>query len=453
MRFAAWRIALAYLLLGSAWIIGSDRLLLRLGDDGFMLGQTTKGLLFVVLGSILIYVLAARELREKRTTAAERERLERRLAAAARFEAIGQLTGGIAHDFNNLITAISGNIDAYLGHDPPRGRPLDELREARRSADRAAELTRQLLAFGRRQVLRPERVDVNAVILDMEPLLTRLTGPAVETVLELDEGLRAVVVDPGRLEQVVMNLAINARDAMPDGGRLVIRTRNRHVDADTAQGFPFPFVPGDYVRLDVSDTGVGIGEEIQHLIFEPFFTTKPKDVGTGLGLSTVYGIVKQSGGYVTVTSRPGEGSTFHVFLPMTSEAPTTPPEPTPAEEQPRATGTETVLVVEDDMAVRSLVMRVLQKRGFAVLEAMDGREALEVLKEAERRIDVLITDAVMPEMTGTELIEAARASHPRMRTLLISGYTEGEFNVGSPYLAKPFTPDQLVTRVREVLDA
>lgn len=449
----ALRIALAYFVLGSVWIVGSDQLLLRLSPDTFVFGQTAKGLLFVTLGAALIYGLAARELRERRSTAAERARLERRLAAAARFEAIGQLTGGIAHDFNNLITAISGNIDSYLAHRTRNEIPVDELREARRSADRAAELTRQLLAFGRRQVLQPERVDVNAVIRDMSALLARLIGDRIRMTLALRDDVRAVVVDPGRLEQVIMNLAINARDAMPDGGELRITTHNIPIDPQAASRFPFPFKAGDYLCLEVADTGMGMDESVQARIFEPFFTTKAKDVGTGLGLATVYGIVKQSGGYITVASEPGQGTAFSVYVPLVDSA--APDRTEPPASPPvllAAGGTETVLVVEDDTAVRSLVMRVLERRGFSVLEAMDGREALEVLHAPDTHIDVLITDAVMPEMTGTQLIEEARATHPRVRILLISGYAEADFDIGAPYLAKPFTPDQLVNRVREVLD-
>jgi CheY-like chemotaxis protein len=330
---------------------------------------------------------------------------------------------------------------------------VEELREARRSADRAAELTRQLLAYGRRQVLRPQRVALNAVIEDMSSLLTRLIGAGVRMERDLGEDADPVLVDPGRLEQVVMNLAINARDAMPAGGVLRLRTRNDRVSAAAATRFPFPFIPGDYVRLEVSDTGIGMDAALQTRIFEPFFTTKPKHVGTGLGLATVYGIVKQSGGYITVESRPGKGTTFRVYLPVPEASESRPGEPASEPLELRVSGTETVLVVEDDTAVRSLVLRVLQRQGFAVLEATDGREALEVLRAAERRVDVLITDAIMPEMSGTDLIREARVAHPAVRALLISGYGESDLAGGTPYLAKPFTPDQLVHRVRQVLDA
>ena len=446
---AAARLAVAYFALGSLWIAGTDWLIGRTNASTFHLSQTSKGLIFVAFGSLLIYALNSRWLRERQVTTEDRARLERRLAAVARFEAIGQLTGSIAHDFNNLITAITGNIGAYvsqLGEESPP----PELREAQRSADRAADLTRQLLAYGRRQVMRPERVNVNRVVEDMSGLLERLIGARIGVQMELSGDVGAVHVDPGHLEQVVMNLAINARDAMPEGGQLRIRTRSQRITEADARRFPFPILPGDYVGLDVMDDGVGIPPEIQAHIFEPFFTTKPKGVGTGLGLATVYGIVKQSSGYVTVESTPGEGTVFSVLLPRSPDPVVMAEAPAPA--AINGTGTETVLVAEDDAAVRSMVMRVLQRRGFAVLEAHDGEEALEVLRGRSARVDLLITDASMPAMSGSQLIDEARSVAPDLRVLLMSGYTEAELNGGVPYMAKPFEPGQLVRRVREVLD-
>jgi two-component system, cell cycle sensor histidine kinase and response regulator CckA len=448
---SAWRIVLPYVVLGSLWIVLSDWLLGEIVPGGVAIGQTLKGMLFVLVSTGLIYALVSRELREKRTAAEQRLRLERRLAATERFEAIGQLTSGIAHDFNNLLTAIYGNIETHLNQLAP-GESAAALEDARQSALRGADLTRQLLAVGRSQVMRPEQTDINGVILGMCGLLDRLIGPPVRIATELADDAWLVVVDPGRLEQVIMNLAINARDAMPEGGELMIRTANQRVTTAEARRFPFPFLAGDYVRIDVSDTGVGIDPEVQERIFEPFFTTKPKDVGTGLGLATVYGIVKQSGGYVSVDSAPGKGSTFTIYLPEAQEAgeaPAVDALPAPAGGE---TGAETVLVVEDDAAVRSFATRALRRRGFTVMEADGAEEALSMLRSSNGHIDVVITDASMPGMSGVELIEAVRRSGSRARTLLISGHPEQEFAVDVPYLAKPFTGADLGRRVREVLD-
>ncbi len=443
------RIALAYLTLGAVWVLASEWVLPGLGvpTGG---GRALEGLAFVAASTAVVFFLVFREFGVDRATLEEREAVERRLAAAARFEAIGQLTGGIAHDFNNLITAIAGNLDSYLGRRNGRARSV-ELEEAKRSTDRAAELTRQLLAFGRRQDLHPERIDVNEVIRDMSSLLHRLIGDRIRITTACDQRLWTVHADPGRVEQVVMNLAINARDAMPDGGELVLRTSNAPIDEEQSRRFPFPFEPGEYVRLDVEDTGVGMDADTQTHIFEPFFTTKPEGEGTGLGLATVYGIVKQSGGYIDVCSVPGDGATFSIFLPRVAErAEAAPAVGAPVEAE--GAGSETVLVVEDDAAVRSVVMRVLERRGFAVLEAPDGPEALDVLQHIHGGIDLLIADAVMPEMPGCQLIETARSRYPGLRALLISGYMADDLGSTAPYLAKPFTPSQLVRSVRAALD-
>jgi two-component system, cell cycle sensor histidine kinase and response regulator CckA len=447
----ARRIVVPYLIAGTTWILLSDWLLAGLFPAAFAAGQTLKGLAFVAVTAAVIYIFAERELTEKRQGVEYRLQLERRLAATERFEAMGQLTSGVAHDFNNLLTAISGNIESYLDRSDRPDAPPVELQEARRSAARGAELTRQLLAVGRSQVLSPERVDVNEVIRGMAGLLQSLLGGRVRIETELAADVWTVVVDPGRLEQVVMNLAINARDAMPDGGVLTLRTLNQRIGATEARRFPFPFLPGDYVRLDVRDTGVGIAEEIQAHIFEPFFTTKPKEVGTGLGLATVYGIVKQSGGYITVESTPGAGSAFSVFLPDATNAPAARSLEENAPEVAR-TGSETILVAEDDAAVRSFAVRALRRGGFEVLEAEKGEDALELLRHRDRPIHLLVTDASMPGMTGKELIEAARAAGFSAPVLLVSGTPERDVYCAVPYLAKPFTAAELGRRVRAILD-
>lgn len=446
-----WRIVLPYVVLGSLWIVVSDWLLGQVVPGDVAIGQTLKGMLFVLVSAGLIYALVSRELREKRKAAEQRLRLERRLAATERFEAIGQLTSGIAHDFNNLLTAIYGNIETHLNQ-LPAGEGAPELEDARQSALRGGELTRQLLAVGRSQVMRPEQTDINGVILGMCGLLDRLIGPPVRIVADLAEDPWLVLVDPGRLEQVIMNLAINARDAMPEGGELTIRTANQRITPAQARQFPFPFLAGDFVRIDVTDTGIGIEPDVQGRIFEPFFTTKPKDVGTGLGLATVYGIVKQSGGYVSVDSTPGKGSTFTIFLPEAQEAGESPAVDVSPPLAGGENGTETLLVVEDDRAVRAFATRALRRRGFTVMEADGAEEALGLLRRSNGHIDMVITDASMPGMSGLELLEAVRKSGSSARSLLISGHPEQEFAEDVPYLAKPFTGADLGRRVREVLD-
>lgn len=450
---AALRIALIYFVVGILWIAFSDWLLLRWWPAGVVPAQTIKGLAFVALSSVLVLVLARRETRHRENARIDQQQFHQRLAGMERLEAIGRLTAGIAHDFNNLLTAIIGNIETYLGRLREEGvASPPELREARRAADRAAEVTRQLLAFGRQQVLHPRLVDVNRVIGDMGSLLQRLIGDRVRISLQLQEDPWPVHVDPGRLEQVIMNLAINARDAMPEGGELTLATSNVSLrDEDSVARFPFPIEPGDYVALEVIDTGVGMDAETQARIYEPFFTTKPKDVGTGLGLSTVYGIIKQSGGFIAVSSAPRAGTTFEVYLPRApGKMPTS--EPVQVEDAVEVEGTETVLVVEDDEAVRALIGRALRRRGFEVIETTGGQEALDVLRSRNPKIDLLLTDAVMPGMTGVELIEEARGLDGPFRVLLMSGYAEGTLDIDVPYIAKPFSPAELVKRVRDVLD-
>jgi two-component system, cell cycle sensor histidine kinase and response regulator CckA len=448
MTVRPFRISLIYMLVGALWVLASDWLLTALAPTGLVPGQTLKGLFFVAAGAAFLYLLSRRVQNRWQELEQEHRELERRLGAVARLEAIGQLTGGIAHDFNNLLTAISGNIEAYVEQHPERVAVSEELREIRRSADRAADLTRQLLAFGRPSLDPPPPVDLNQRIRGMATLLHRLIGDRIRIRTEFADHLRPVRADPGRLEQVVMNLVLNARDAMPDGGQVTLRTgvhQNR------------------FVRLDVIDSGHGMPQELQARIFEPYFTTKSEGTGTGLGLLTVQSVLKEAGGYITVRSAPGAGATFSVFLPFDNTRPsdndaasrngTAALSTGPAPTRPVASGTETVLVAEDDPAVRALVVRVLRERGFVVLEASGGQAALRQLGQANGGIDMLITDAVMPDMTGMEVISAARAACPEMRALLISGYSGDQFAADIPYLAKPFTAVQLLERVRHLLDA
>jgi signal transduction histidine kinase len=441
------RIALVYAAAGTLWILLTDWLLLRLGPDALRVGQVSKGLVFVLLSAALIFVLVRRELRKRADLQREQETLNQRLAGSQRLESIGQLTAGIAHDFNNLLTAIIGNLESYL---QTTEEEVIELTEATHAARRAEQLTRQLLAFGRRQDLRAEPLDLNGEVRELGQLLRRLIGPHVEIESRLADDLWVINVDRGRLQQVVMNLALNARDAMPAGGRLTLTTANTTIDDDDAAKFDFPVVPGEYVCLSVEDTGMGMDQQTRERIYEPFFTTKEKHSGTGLGMSTVYGVVKQTGGYIDLETSPGEGTCFDLYFPRGEGEPVRVAASAGALRVTEDTGT--ILVVEDEPAVRSLVVRTLRRHGFTTLESASGPEALELLDGPdEPPIDLLLTDAIMPGMTGIELIENVRRRHSTLPVLLMSGYTNGEIDADSPFLQKPFTADQLLTRIRELL--
>jgi len=386
---------------------------------------------------------------------AERKQLEQQLRQAQKMEAIGQLTGGIAHDFNNMLTVIIGYSELMLrslGADDPM---RDEVNEIREAGERAAALTRQLLAFSRKQVLQPKVLDFNAVLTNMDRMLQRLIGEDIALVAVPAPGIWRVYADPSQIEQVMMNLAVNARDAMPQGGKLTIETAN--VELDDAYARDHASVrPGSYVMLAVSDTGCGMNRETQARIFEPFFTTKEPGKGTGLGLSTVYGIVKQSGGSIWVYSEPGRGTTFKIYLPR-GEAVAEAVEPS-REAARTVRGSETILLVEDDNAVRALVRSTLQAHGYTVQEAPHGKHAIQVCEQHAAPIHLLVTDVVMPEMGGREVAERLKPSRPNMKVLFMSGYTDkaivhhGELDPGTAFLQKPFTPDALARKVREVLD-
>jgi two-component system cell cycle sensor histidine kinase/response regulator CckA len=383
-----------------------------------------------------------------------RRDLEEQLRQAQKMEAIGQLAGGVAHDFNNLLTAILGSADLVLLDTPAEDPRREDLAAIREAGERAAVLTRQLLAFSRQQVLRPRVIYLREIVTGMENLLRRIIGEDVR--LETMAGPDAALVnaDPGQIEQVILNLAVNARDAMPDGGQLTISTAVVELDAAFAQQHPTT-VPGRYVRLSVSDTGEGMDERTQRRIFEPFFTTKGPGKGTGLGLAMVYGIVKQSGGYIWVRSTPGRGATFDVYLPP-ADAPV-PEEAAGAASETRQTGCETILLVEDEAAVRSLARRTLGRYGYRVLEASNGRDALALARERPEAVDLLLVDVVMPELGGRRVAGQLLRDRPGMKVLYMSGYpgnADGEraFEPGA-FLQKPFTPEVLVRRVRELLDA
>jgi PAS domain S-box-containing protein len=385
---------------------------------------------------------------------AEAARLAQQLRQAQKMEAVGRLAGGVAHDFNNMLTIISGYGGLLLEHPSTVGPLRGYVNEIMNASGRATSLTRQLLAFSRQHVLAPRVLDLNAVVANIEKMLKRLIGEDIDLVTVLGESLWPVKVDPGQLEQVLLNLAVNARDAMPNGGTLTIETMNVRMDSTSAQAH-FPLSPGPYVLLAFSDTGIGMDAETQARIFEPFFTTKEKGKGTGLGLAMVYGIVKQSGGYIWVYSEVGKGTTFKIYLPRSEErVDESGPGQIGVEAQQ---GTETILLVEDEEAVRALVRNVFREKGYRVLEASRGREALELSELYSGQIDLLVTDVVMPQMSGRELARRLVHSRPQIKVLYISGYAddavwyESGLDSGGAFLQKPFSPEALARKVREVL--
>jgi PAS domain S-box-containing protein len=383
------------------------------------------------------------------------ETAEENLRQSQKMEALGLLAGGVAHDFNNLLTVIIGHSEIgqeRLSHDDPLRQLLNEIELA---GKRAAALTRQLLAFSRKQVIDPVIISINEHVAEMERMLRRLIGEEIELQLQLAPDVYHVKADPAQIEQIILNLIVNARDAMPHGGRLSVRTGNARPERHDSDGFNNTAV-GPCAFLEVSDTGCGMDDQTKSRIFEPFFTTKGKDRGTGLGLSTVYGIVQQSGGTVTVESQLNHGTTFRVFLPRARDA--LQPREVDAQPVPLPRGTETVLVVDDEDGVRAVVSSILQVQGYTVLEAASGEEALELCQRRSGRVDLIVTDVIMPGMSGQELADHVLASHPRIRLLFISGYAGGEMRSRGPnhreppFLHKPFTSDALARKVRQALD-
>jgi PAS domain S-box-containing protein len=385
----------------------------------------------------------------------QRKHLEEQLRQAQKMEAVGQLAGGVAHDFNNLLTIIIGYTDLLQSRNISAQQAPELLAEIRRSSERAASLTRQLLAFSRRQILQPIVLNLNGVLGDTEKLLRPLIGEAIELRLDLDPSLLCVKVDPVQIDQMILNLAANSRDAMPHGGKLTIRTANQVVREDQSERFP-GIRSGWYAVLEVTDTGSGMDEQTRSHIFEPFFTTKGIGKGTGLGLAMVYGLVQQSGGYITVDSQLGQGTTFRIYLPLAEQPPSAQAEDAAEEEAPG--GGETVLVVEDEESVRRLALLTLTAQGYPVLEAANGQEALEKSAQGDSKIDLLVTDVVMPQLGGRELAARLRESRPDIKILYVSGYTnvgallDGAGEGGSFFLAKPYSPLALARKVREILD-
>jgi PAS domain S-box-containing protein len=400
-------------------------------------------------GHLALFELFAEDVTERRV-------LERQLRMAQKMEAVGRLSGGIAHDFNNLLGVVMGYSQVMKRSLGPLHPSYEHAEEIEKASKRAVSLTRQLLAFSRQQVLEPVILNLNALVSDMEKMLPRLIGEDVALTLTLDTGLAQVKADPGQIEQVLMNLAVNARDAMPDGGKLSIQTANVELDAAFTHQHPGSRV-GPHVMLRVTDTGTGIDPEIQSQIFEPFFTTKERDKGTGLGLATVYGVVKQSGGYISVESEKGYGASFSVYLPQVVEQCVAAPDVSilaPTDFR----GSETVLLAEDAEPLRKLAEMFLRSNGYHVLAAADGALALQVASQHRGPIHLLLTDVVMPGINGRVLAERLAATQPRMQVLYMSGYTDsfiaghGVLEAGTHLLHKPFTEQALTRKVREILD-
>ena len=391
--------------------------------------------------------------------ASERRQLEEQLRQSQKMEAVGRLAGGVAHDFNNLLTVIKASTDFLLQDTDATDPRREDVRHIADASERAAALTRQLLAFSRKQILRPSVTNLNTVVTNLQPMLTRLLGEDLKIETALAPALGSILADVGQIEQVLVNLAVNARDAMPTGGRVTITTSEVTLDepyaADYAQSEDAAVVTGRYVLLTVSDTGVGMSAEVKARAFEPFFTTKGDQQGTGLGLATVYGIVKQSGGHVWVYSEPGEGTVFKLYFPRIEAAAV---EAITGEVQPVARGSETILVVEDEDALRSLTSRMLERTGYTVLQSRNGAEALAFATQYPGVIHAVLTDVVMPQMSGRGLAERLRAVRPRAKVLFMSGYTDddvlrrGLLEPGSRFLQKPFSSGTMLELVRATLD-
>lgn len=392
---------------------------------------------------------------ERQQAELQRCRLEEQLYQAQKMEAIGRLAGGVAHDFNNLLVAINGYSELLINGLDVNNQLRSYAEEVLKAGERAAALTKQLLTFSRKQVIQPKALDLNSIVSGMIKMLIRLIGEDINLTFSLDPQLGQVHADSGQIEQILLNLAVNSRDAMPQGGQLLIETANVELTKDRIGEFRH-LPAGPYVLLKVADTGCGMDSETQAHIFEPFFTTKESGVGTGLGLSTVYGIVEQNGGEIQVQSTPGKGTTFYLYLPRISNAATEQMEITPDK---LLSGTETVLVVEDDESVRRMTRNMLQQYGYQVLEAATITEARLHCEQAERKIHLMITDIVMPQLSGCELAASLASLQPDMQVIYVSGYTNnilaqhGLFDTSVSFLQKPFSAKTLALKVREVLDS
>ncbi|HEX7597008.1 MAG TPA: PAS domain S-box protein, partial [Polyangia bacterium] len=403
------------------------------------------------------FMAVSRDISERRQGEAERRRLEEQLQHAGKMESIGRLAGGVAHDFNNLLTAILGNIE-LISHQLRAGESIHQaLADIRETGLSAAALTRQLLAFSRKQVIEPHLIDPNELLQRMHKMLERLIGEDIELRTVQGESVGTVRADPSLIEQAIVNLVVNARDAMPSGGVLIVETKHVILDADYQRAHPL-VPPGRYAMFAVSDTGTGMTDEVKRHLFEPFFTTKPRGQGTGLGLATTYGAIRQSNGHITVYTEVGKGTTFKIYLPAMDAHSERLITPSPDEPYAMVGGSETILVVEDDTRVRDLVARSLGTRGYRVMVAASGEEAMALAGQTEEKIHLLLTDVVMPRMNGRQLSEQLTKIHPEMRTLFTSGYTEniiahhGVLDKGINFLSKPYALEALARRVRGLLD-
>ena len=406
-------------------------------------------------GSVIGRLWSFRDITGRKRAEEEKKILQEQLQQAMKMEAVGRLAGGVAHDFNNLLTVIIGNVALALGKVPQPGPVAGMLSEVNKAAEKAAALTQQLLAFSRKQIIEPKVLDLNILTANMTNMLVRLIGENIDLKTVPGQDLGLVKVDAGQFEQILANLAVNSRDAMPKGGILLIETAN--VDLDEEYCARHPYVrPGRFVQLAVSDTGHGISEEVKKQIFEPFFTTKAKGTGTGLGLATIYGVVKQANGSIEVYSEVGKGTTFKIYIPRADGEPARPQESIPTMELLK--GSETVLLVEDEEIVRDLGVRILEHSGYRVMQASNGGDAITRATEYGDRIDLLMTDVVMPGMNGRELANRLTRNHPETRVLFTSGYTDnaivhhGVLDEGVSFIGKPYTPSALAKKVREVLD-
>ena len=386
----------------------------------------------------------------------ERKRLEEQFFQAQKMESVGRLAGGVAHDFNNLLSVIGGNAEIALENMHKDTIAYGELKEIKIAADRAANLTRQLLTFSRRQIIKPQIINLNTILVEMNKMHKRLIGEDIELILIPGEKLWHVKVDMGQIEQLISNLVVNARDAMPQGGKLIIETQNVQLDPGFVKNEE-KFVSGKFVMISVSDTGIGMDEELKSHIFEPFFTTKEKGRGTGLGLATCYGIIKQNNGHIWVYSEPGNGTTFKIYFPKTKGVTILLPEEKKLSESPG--GTETILVVEDEPSLRNMIEKLLTGKGYTILKAENGEDALQIAQQYKnRKIDLLLTDVIMPRMGGRELSESLLQSIEGLKVIFVSGYTDDAIvrnsilKEGVNFLHKPFSPGTLVEKVREVLD-
>jgi hypothetical protein len=421
--------------------------------------HTDEGILITAVVRDVTERLEMQAERERLRSQAERDRLERQLHQSQRLESLGQLAGGVAHDFNNLLGVIS-NYAAFAGEElakePPDGRwqaVRDDIKQVEQAAHQAAGLTHQLLAFARQEVIQPRVLDLNEVVTSVEQLLIRTLGEHIELITDLAGDLAPVLADPGQIEQVLVNLAVNARDAMPGGGKLIIQTTNTDIGHPAAG--QARLAPGRYVAIKVSDTGTGIPKDVADRVFEPFFSTKPKGEGTGLGLATVYGIITQAGGDLRIYSEPGIGTVFTALLPITGQAAAAAPPPQHAE--PLRGHGEMVLVVEDEPAMREVTRRILARNGYHVLAAASGHDALQAVPGQLEHVDLLLTDVVMPHMQGRELADKIHLLQPDVPVLFMSGYTQGllsQQGVLEPdihLIEKPFSETTLLAKIREIL--